>query len=213
MIYELKKDNEKYFYNVTYDKEKLTEILEKLKKYNYIAIGHAQISGYITRFPAINAIIKKRVTSRFSNSNEKVLPETIIHHKENNNDFVTYDYLFERLPDLYFYIDMIVNSKSILDYPEMFGFSNDYNNILYDGIFRDQKVLDGILNYVNSLELVNNNSKDDVVVNNDEYDYKGLNELYKRTLECFKFNLIAIKKNVDTKEEIDGLSVQKQLIK
>ena len=33
MIYEEKKNNAIYFYNVTYDKEKLKKILERLEKY------------------------------------------------------------------------------------------------------------------------------------------------------------------------------------
>ena len=39
MIYEDKKDKIVYIYDVTYDKEKLKDILEKLKKYGYILIG------------------------------------------------------------------------------------------------------------------------------------------------------------------------------
>ena len=44
----------------------------------------------------------------------------------------------------------------------------------------------------------------------EKYGYKGLNELYKETLECFKFNLVAIKEYLDNQEIVSGLLLQKK---
>ena len=66
---------------------------------------------------------------------------------------------------------------------------------------------------MNEDELVNHNSKNDAEISNQKYDYKGLNELYKKTLECFSFKLIAIKEFVDNQEVISGLSLQRKKVK
>ena len=68
----------------------------------------------------------------------------------------------------------------------------------------DQLVLDAILNYANSPELTKH-----VSANGDEdYDYEGLNELYKKTLNCFKFNLIAIKEYLKEPQQVDVIKLQ-----
>lgn len=59
MIYEVKKDNAVHFYNVTYNKEKLEEILERLKKYSYISTAEQNMAGNVTRWPATKKIYKK----------------------------------------------------------------------------------------------------------------------------------------------------------
>lgn len=214
MFYEEKKDKKVCFYNVTYNKEKLKEILEKLEKYSYISIGHGQMGGNITRRPATKKNIQKRVSSifysKYKKTNNILLEETITHHTENNSDFVTYDYLFEKLPDLYHYIDIIVNNKNVMNYKNLFESSEGYLNMFYATIHSDQLVLEEILNYINSPELVNHNSKNEAEISNNKYDYKGLNELYKETLECFNFKLIAIKEFVDNQEVISGLSLQRK---
>ncbi len=76
--------------------------------------------------------------------------------------------------------------------------------MFYAAAHQDQLVLEGILNYVNSPELTNHSSIND----EKEYDYKGLNELYKETLECFNFNLIAIKEFLKEPEQVDILKLQ-----
>ena len=217
MIYEEKKNNAIYFYNVTYDKEKLKKILERLDKYSYVTIGKGQIAGNITRWPATKKNIQKRVSSIFytreRHSNHTLLPETIVHHTENDCDFVTYEYSFKKLPDLYHYIDIIVNNKNIMNCANLFAYATGNLDMFYALAHKDQLVLEGLLNYINSPELVNHNSKNDTEISNQKYDYKGLNELYKETLECFSFKLIAIKEFVDNQEVISGLSLQRKKVK
>lgn len=214
MIYEEKKDKVVRFYNVTYDKERLKEILEKLKKYSYITIAEENIAGSITRWPVTKKNIQKRVSSifysRYWNSNNTLLPETITRHTENDFDFVTYKYSFEKLPDLYSYIDIIINNRNIMKYADSFGYGTGNLNMDYMFNHRDQLVVEGLLNYINSPELVNHNSKNNTEISNQKYDYKGLNELYKETLECFNFTLIAIKEYLDNQEVISGLSLQRK---
>ena len=214
MTYEEKKDKIVYIYDVTYDKEKLKEILEKLEKYSYILIGKGSMGGSITRWPATKKNIQKRVSSifylRYRNSKNILLPETIVHHTENNSNYVTYEYSFEKLPDLYAYIDIIINNRNIMNYAVSFEYWTRDLNMNYMFTHRDQLVLEGLLNYINSQELVNHNLKNSLEINNEKYDYKGLNELYKETLECFKFKLIAIKEYLDNQEIVSGLLLQKK---
>lgn len=211
-----KNDINEKFYSVNYDKEKLIEILEKLKRYSYVATRHVQLAGDITRWPATEKNIKKRVIYFFYETNRDlnatIHPETIVHHKENNNNYVTYDYSYTKLPDLYDYIDLIVNKKSILNYIELFGErtkeATGTLNMFYAAHHYDQFVLEGLLNYANSLELTNHDFGKDKKTSKEEYDYKGLNELYKKTLECFNFHLIAVKEYLKEPEPVNVLSLK-----
>lgn len=209
-----KSETSERFYSVDYDKAKLLEILEKLKKYSYVTISHVQMwhRDITKKWPVTEKNIKKRVISFFyatpRNVNATIYPETIIHHTENNSDYVTYDYSYNKLPDLYDYIDIIVNDRNILDYTRLFGKATEDAtgslNMFYAERHQDQLVLEGILNYVNSSELTNH----DYVDNKKTYDYKGLNQLYKETLGCFKFNLVAIKEYLKEPEPVNILSLK-----
>lgn len=192
MIYEVNKDNIIYSYAVTYDSEKLKEILEELKKYSYMSLEEGQMAGKITRFPSTIGIIRNRVVSFFRKVHPgyTIYPETIVHHTEDNNDYVSYYYSYNKLPDLYYYIDLIVNisNKSLIDYVNVFG---PISGSL------EQKLFDGILNYANSRDI--------------KLCYKiGIDDLYKRTLKCFNFNLISVKRQLNAKEAIKGLSLKKK---
>ena len=213
MVYEEKKDEVTYFYNVTYDEEKLKRILEKLEKYSYVSIRRGQMGGSITRWPVTKKNIQKRVSSLFHtkyNSNVTILPETIVHHIENDNDFITFEYSFEKMPDLYCYIDVIVNKANIMKYASSFGYGMVNLNINNMPIHSEQFALEGILNYINSQELVNHHLKNDVEINDKEYDYKGLNELYNETLECLNFTLIATKEYLENPKAVSVLSLQRK---
>ena len=212
MIYEEKKDNAVYFYNVTYDNEKLKEILVKLENYSYILRNKGQIAGKITRWPATKKKIQKRVISFFNATqpNNKIHPETIVHHTEDDCDYVTYEYSFKKLPDLYHYIDIIVNNKDVMNYVDLFGYATGKLNMFYALAHKEQLILEGILNYINSEELTNHYSKSVKETSEQEYDYKGLNKLYKETLESFNFKLTAIKEFVDNQKIISGLSLQRK---
>lgn len=209
IIYERQENDAVYTYNVIYDKEKLEEILEKLKKYKYITVGKAQMSGEVTKWAATKKNIENRIV-RHMNSKDKIYPETIVHHKENGCDFVTYEYSYEKLPDLYHYLDIIVNDKSVINYTGLFGYETGRLNIFYAMAHQEQLVVEKILNYINSPQLVNHDTDTIIKVTDSDYDYKGLNELYKETLECFNFKLLAVKKYVDNQEVITGLSLQKK---
>ncbi len=194
MIYEEKKDKLVYFYDVT--------------------SGRGQMGGSVTKWPATKKNIQKRVSSIFYSrnyySNATILPETIVHHIENDNDFVTYEYSFEKLPDLYCYIDVIVNKINIMNYASSFGYGTRNLNMDYMLFHSERLVLEGILNYINSSELVNHYLKNDVEINDKEYDYKGLNELYKETLGCLNFTLIAIKEYLENPEVVSVLLLQRK---
>lgn len=212
MIYEEKNDNAVYFYNVTYDKEKLKEILVKLENYSYISRNKEQIAGNITRWPATKKNIQKRVISFFYAIHrfpyDKLHPETIVHHTENDRDYVEYEYSSKKLTNLYHYIDIIINCKDIMNYTNLFGQKKLI--MYYDLTHKEQLCIEGILNYINSEELTNHNPKNITEKSEQEYDYKGLNKLYKETLECFNFKLIAIKEYVDDQKIISGLSLQRK---
>ena len=70
MIFIEEREKSERFYSVDYNKEKLKEILERLKDYSYVTIGHCQRAGDITRWPVTKNNIKKRVISSF-NSKER----------------------------------------------------------------------------------------------------------------------------------------------
>lgn len=206
-------ENSEKYYSVSYDKEILREILEKLKNYSYITTSHCQIAGHITRWPATKKVIEKRVIDSFYNTKHlypeaHLLIDTITHHKSNEKDYVTYDFSYSKLPDLYDYIDLIVNNRSILDYSHLFGKKIEnktgYLSMLYVVEHWDQLLLEGILNYVNSNELTNHDSIED----DKDYDYVRLNEIYKETLGCFKFKLTAVKEYLKEPETVNVLSLQ-----
>ena len=190
------------FYSVDYDKEKLNEILEKLKNYNYMAIGKGAMGG-VTQWPATEKIIKKRVISFFNTcmhgQNAILHPETIIRHED---DYVSYEYSYDKRPDLYDYINLIVNVKNPFRYKRLFRNASDP----YICFHWDQLALEGLLNYANSPELTNHNSSES---SKEKYDYKGLNELYIETLKCFNFNLIAVKEYLKEPKSVNVLSLRK----
>lgn len=203
MVYETKKGKKTFYYNVSYDIDMLREILEQLKDYRFSKIGHSQIAGYFTNFPATDKIVKGRVISFFNAHNpehsNQILPDTIKRHTEDNNDYITYDYQYDELPDLYHYLDIIVNGKSVKDYASLFKHDKELN-MFYVAGHADQLIMDGIMNYVNSPQLVSNGTEEE----NAKYDYKGLRELYRKTLDCFKFHLFAVKEQVETHEVVSG---------
>ena len=205
-----KNDSCEKFYSVDYDKEKLKKILEKLKNYDYTTICEGYMAGDVTKWPATKKNIKKRVTSSFNSYITKhgliatLLPNTIVYHNENDSNFVTYKYLTNKLPDLYDYIDLIVNSGNPFRHKRLFKNVSD----AYFCFHWDQVVLEGLLNYVNSPELTNHNSMENSESSKEEYDYKGLNELYKKTLECFNFSLVAVKEYFKNPEPVNIKSMQ-----
>ena len=210
MEYIQKDENGERFYSVDYDKNKLKEILEKLKKYEYVKIAKGEIAGDITKWPATEKIIKKRVVSSFYKvlsfryENAKLYPESIVRHTENGCDYVTYNYSYTKLPDLYSYIETILNDDypTFRDNSESFGIKRA--DVAYNYCNSDQLLLNALLNYANSPELTRHDS-----INDDkEYDYKGLNELYYETLKCFKFNLVAVKEYLKEAEVVDVFKLQ-----
>lgn len=214
MVYEKNMDKVTYFYDVTYDKEKLQKILKKLKNYSYVTSCKGQMSGSaITKWPVTRRNILKRVYSFISSkngiSNCKLIPETVVHHTENGNNFVTYEYTFEKFPDLYYFIDIIINNKGLINYEFLYGDLAIHSNVFWNIDRIKQVALEDLLNYIYSPQLENCNIESFRELNEKNYDYKGLYELYKETLESFKFKLIAIKENVDNQEVVSGLVLQK----
>lgn len=198
MVYKTKDDNKEYYYEVTFDRDKLKEIFNELEKYSYYKICKVKSYGDLVKFPATKNNIMKRIIKRLpldkralKDDNAKLLVDSITLNMDNNQ--VTYDILHKKSTDLYQYIDFILNDN--LD-----------NLTIYNGlIITFQTVIDGILNYSNSDELVNNNPENDKRINNKDYDYQGLKELYQKTLGCFKFKLIAVKEHIDNQDLLDGV--------
>lgn len=214
MVYVECKDKKEYFYDVTYDKEKLQNILEKLRNYSYVKSSKGKMSGSaITKWPATMKNIEKRVeyfvSLKNGISNPKLLPETVVHHTENGNNFVTYEYIYEKFPDLYYFIDIIINNKSLVDYDFLYGESAPCSIMFLDESSIKQIALAELLEYIHSPQLVDCNMESFRDINDRNYDYKGLNKLYKETLESFKFKLVAIKEVVDNQEVVSGLTLQK----
>jgi hypothetical protein len=207
-------ENSEKYYSVSYDEKKLKEILDKLSGYWYIATTNGRIAGDITNFPATDRMIKKRVTAFFYGAIKRkykeafILPETILRHKSSYEDYVTFDYSYVKLPDLYAYIDLILNNKTTYDYPGLFSKKDGDETVDINPYYacrnQSQLVMDGIMNYANSKELTDNNSGDK------DYDYEGLKKLYLETLKCFKFRLFAVKEYLENQKEIDALSLRKK---
>lgn len=214
MLYEETRNNIVYFYNVTYDKEKLNEILKKLEKYSYTVRTEEKIAGNITKWPVTKNILEKRIFAFFNATknqlNLTLYPETIKHCKEDGNDYITYEYSYTKMPDLYHYINIMINNKDIMDYVNLFGYVTGELNMLYAIAHKEQLIIEGLINYINSKELINHNPENNEEINNNKYDYKGLNELYKETLECFELKLIAKKEYLDTQEIIPISSLQRK---
>ena len=119
---------------------------------------------------------------------------------------IEFEYSYTKLPDLYYYTDIIINKKSVRSFPKLFE-SDKLQRIVFN-IDEFKLVVDEILNYENSYELINNDPRNKNIDNCKKYDYKGLNELYRETLKCFTFKLIAIKEFLDTNEIVSGYSLQ-----
>lgn len=170
------------------------------------------MAGSITRWPATRKNIQKRVVTLFKlihNENDKLNLDTIPRHTDGDNDYVTFEYTFEKQLDLYHYVDIIVNDKSVMDYTSLFGKMTEPLNMFYVCKYADQFVLDGILNYINPPELTDYTNTNNLNCH-DDYDYKGLNELYKETLSSFSFKLRPTKGIEDEEKTIYGVVFQKK---
>lgn len=207
MTYELKENDTSYYYDVTYNEEKLREILEELNNYNYEKNCQGEVSGEIVKFLDTKKSIQRKVENIFNSekkyAGDTLYPETIVHHKGKGGNYITFDYSYNKIPDLYHYIDMIVNKTPVMKNKRLFRKVTD--DMFYAFTHFDQLVLDELFNYAFSVELGKNYEN-----KTDDYDYVGLNKLYKETLECLNFNLIAIKEYVETEEIIDGFSLQRR---
>ena len=132
MKYIEKNEDYENIYSVEYDEEKLRQILEKLKEYRYTAVECGEMAGNITRWPNNKKIIKRRVSSFFYSVNHKpnakLYPESIVHHIEKDNDYVTFEFSYDKLPDLYDYVDLLVYSRDITNYSRLFKSVYDYNS-------------------------------------------------------------------------------------
>ena len=206
MVYKVKDKNKIDYYDVTIDKDKLKEIFDELGKYQYNKICCVKRIGYYAfRFPATIRMMKKRIIQDFNTFfsrryvNPQIIEDSIL--CDRINGYIKYDFKFISHTDLYKLIDVILNDFSLSSmekYPELF-----VTNEPYAFNYKSKVVIDKIVNYLNSSELTDCPEHDDRVIN-PEYDYKKVQELYKRTLECFHFKLSAIKEFVDSQKTIDG---------
>ena len=204
MDYTIINDDSELFYYVTFDEEKLKVILEKLKNYSYNYFGEGLVGGLpFTKWPATSNLLKNRIEKHALIGKEKVMvyPESINYNKY--SDTLSFKYSYKKLPDLYDYIDIILNNRDIREYMHLFSNVNGKYDVLYVVMHRNQLLRDSFFNYANSRELSNHMS----VNNSKEYDYKGLNELYKETLESIYFKLIAVKEYLNDSEFINVLNI------
>ena len=162
-------ENIKRIYSVFCDIKELKKILKILSKdYKYETVGHRKIDGNIINNLATKENLQIRIIDYINKEHlEEILcPESITYHTENGNNYITYDCLYNKYPNLCIYIATFLYSQTT---------------------FEKQIALKSILNYINDTELTDNNSTN----NKKPYDYKGLNELYDETLRCFKFYLVS----------------------
>lgn len=208
MKYSCVRDECEYYYEVTYDRARLANIFKKLKEFKYTKYYNGQLAGDITRFPATINNLYNRIVAR---TDRKVYKNSIVHHTENNMDYVTYVYSKEKHVDLYGYIDSVINPINAHLYSELFS---SLSLLRFDGI--DQEILDGLLNYSKSSELEDINIPNIDVCSfcsKQDIDYEELKELYKETLSCFEFKLVAKKEKVSDSEKVDGYSYSLRLKK
>lgn len=212
MLYKVKNGELEEFYEVEYDEEKLKIIIEKLKDYDYETIGNCGWAGSITRWPANKKTILRRVKKLmpvWEKQNSKILEDTFVHHKENGNDYITFDYVYTKLPDLYDYLDILINKKPIIHYQRLFGKYTNPLNMFYVVRHSDQLLINELLGYIDSKELTDH-SRCSTINRQDDYDYRGLNELYKETLACFSFKLQAVKEDCVENKPVSGVVFQKK---
>lgn len=210
MEYVIKKDNCEEYYSVSCNLEKLKELLPLLKNYKYFKVDTGVLTGDITKWPATKKNIIKRVSKQFyaikDNENALLYPETIVYNKEKG--YVTYESGSYKYPILYHLVDLIANQRDLREFLRVFK-----NEIELDiisprdlGINWSQYVLDAILNYANNDELTKNSG-----INDEDYDYKGLNELYIEVLKCFTFQLESVKEYKENAESVNGLHLIKKI--
>ena len=196
-------DTYEKYYTVDLDKERLREILEELKKYNFVAHDEGLVGGdIITRWPTTKKNIKERI-EKYSFTKEQegnVNIDTIFFDKEKGN--ATFKYSYNKLPDLYDYIDILVNNKNVMDYRRLFGNINGKDGMFTIVFHKYQILLDCILNYSNSKEF-------NLLKDKEGFDYQGLNKLYIETLKCIYFNLIAVKEYIDNPTKVNALELKK----
>ena len=114
MKYSCVRDECEYYYEVTYDRARLANIFKKLKEFKYTKYYNGQLAGDITRFPATINNLYNRIVAR---TNKKVYKNSIVHHTENNMDYVTYVYSKEEIPT---WIDIAYSSDLIIEQVDEF---------------------------------------------------------------------------------------------
>ena len=212
MLYKVKNGELEEWYEVEYDKDKLKVIIEKLKEYDYEATSCCGWAGSITRWPVTQKILLKRAKKKLptlGHLNSKIIEETLVHHKEDGNDYVTFDYTYTKLPDLYDYLDILINEKPIIEYTRLFGKYTNPLNMFYVARHADQFLINELLGYIDSKELTDH-SRNSTLNRQDDYNYRGLNELYKETLACFSFKLQDVKDDCEENKPVSGVVFQKK---
>ena len=216
MEYTLKKNDITYYYDVKVDEKELTNILEQLKKFSYECFCNGQVAGSITKFPATKNNIYNRIIERNYPRGGNLFKNSIIRHKENKNDYVTYEFSYTKLPDLYDYIDLLINNRNILMETRLFAKKN--TNMFYVADHKYQYIIDGLLNYINSYELKDINDYNKSKDNFGNYFFQDFNhielmKLYKQTLSHIKFELVAKKEILKEHEIQDGYTYVLEKIK
>ena len=221
MEYVLSDGTTTYYYDVSFDEDKLKEIMERLKEYSYTAFD-VKISiedvSIFPGFPVSDRTIRKRTIEYYNNNTlesclpeAKIYPDSIIRHKDvGSMDFISFLISYRKLPDLYDFLDLLVNNKKIKIQGRLFS---DYIfNTLYLETHRDQVLIEKLLGYVESSELVDhykNGLGKKYRPSVEDYDYAGLRELYSEALKALKFTLKAKKEEVLNEEPVDGLHFSK----
>lgn len=197
MEYKSIKEDKLYVYDVSYDNDKLKNLLEQLKKIENKCIYDGKMIGKISVFPATKKNIQKRVMSLLEQKkNIEVYPDTITYHKDDFCDYVTYKYAYNKKPYLHDYLDILLNNKSLEGYNNLISDEidneldiNKKDDLLYAMKNKNQLMINGIINYINSDDL-NNTFKD---------RYNDILAIYKEVLDTLKFDLKYI--NDEVKEQ------------
>lgn len=192
-----------YNYHVYCDHEKLKKILEKLALYKYTVKGNITLHNRTKRFWVLSDFfVKKNVEWDFYSKKEHendVIDVDTINYSVNGNDIAA-EFMYERLPVLYDYIDIIVNKKNIADYETLFGVKvRGRIDTSYAVENRDQVLIKKLLEYIDSYELETSKNK------------KELCKLYEEALMCFEFILNNVKDYKYKEKTIYGKTFQKKL--
>ena len=189
---------DEYNYFVSYDSDRLKELLEQLKEFTYTCSESFEMSNNRKRFLSKKKPIEQVVIDFFQNDfmhkQDRIHPETIKYRKDENGVMFLIEYEYDKVVDLYHYVAIILNQEKL---EHFFGLIRPQEE-------REKDLLNHLFQYDKTVEF-------DEGLCTMPYDYSELHRLYKEVLKCFRFKLISVTKHErGNKESTDGIAFQKK---